>query len=40
MRVSAKTVVAAPIEAVWAVVSDPERALSFMSAMTRWYVRR
>jgi uncharacterized membrane protein len=38
MRVSAKTVVAAPIEAVWAVVSDPERALSFMAAMTRWEV--
>jgi uncharacterized membrane protein len=38
MRVSAKTVIAAPIETVWAVVSDPERALSFMSAMTRWEV--
>jgi uncharacterized membrane protein len=38
MRVSAKTVIAAPIEDVWAVVSDPERALSFMSAMTRWEV--
>jgi uncharacterized membrane protein len=38
MRVSAKTTIAAPIEAVWAVVSDPERALSFIAAMTRWEV--
>jgi uncharacterized membrane protein len=38
MRVSAKTTIAAPIEPVWAVVSDPERALSFMAAMTRWEV--
>jgi uncharacterized membrane protein len=38
MRASAKTVIAAPIQTVWEVVSDPERALSFMSAMTRWEV--
>jgi uncharacterized membrane protein len=30
--------VAAPIETVWAFVSDPERALSFMSGVTRWEV--
>jgi uncharacterized membrane protein len=39
MRTSAKTVVSAPIENVWAVVSDPERVLRFMSGVTRWEVR-
>ncbi len=38
MRCSAHTVVGAPIETVWGIVSDPERALSFMSAVTRWEV--
>ncbi|HET8978235.1 MAG TPA: SRPBCC family protein [Solirubrobacteraceae bacterium] len=38
MRASAHTVVSAPLEPVWAVVSDPERALSFMSGITRWEV--
>jgi uncharacterized membrane protein len=38
MRVSASTNVAAPIESVWAVVSDPERALTFLSGITRWEV--
>ena len=38
MRASASTVVSAPIETVWEVVSDPERALSFMSGVTRWEV--
>ncbi|MGI8505341.1 MAG: SRPBCC family protein [Solirubrobacteraceae bacterium] len=38
MRASARTVVTAPIESVWAIVSDPERALSFMSSVTRWEV--
>jgi uncharacterized membrane protein len=38
MRTSAYTTVAAPIETVWAFVSDPERALSFMSGVTRWEV--
>lgn len=38
MRTSARTVVSAPIETVWEVVSDPERALSFMSGVTRWEV--
>jgi uncharacterized membrane protein len=38
MRTSAHTTVAAPIETVWAFVSDPERALSFMSGVTRWEV--
>jgi uncharacterized membrane protein len=38
MRATAHTVIAAPIETVWGVVSDPERALSFMSGVTRWEV--
>jgi uncharacterized membrane protein len=39
MRAAAHTVVSAPIETVWNVVSDPARALSFMSGITRWEVR-
>ena len=38
MRTSAHTTIAAPIETVWAFVSDPERALRFMSGVTRWEV--
>jgi uncharacterized membrane protein len=38
MRATAHTLVSAPIETVWDVVSDPERALSFMSGITRWEV--
>lgn len=38
MRSSAHTVVSAPIETVWEIISDPERALSFMSGVTRWEV--
>jgi uncharacterized membrane protein len=38
MRVAASAVVSAPIESVWAVVSDPQRALSYMSGVTRWEV--
>jgi uncharacterized membrane protein len=38
MRASAHTVVAAPIESAWEIVSDPGRALSFMSGVTRWEV--
>ncbi|MFL5861667.1 MAG: SRPBCC family protein [Solirubrobacteraceae bacterium] len=38
MRATAATTIATPIEAVWDVVSDPERALTFMSGVTRWEV--
>jgi uncharacterized membrane protein len=38
MRVTASAVVTAPIESVWEAVSDPERALSYMSGVTRWEV--
>jgi uncharacterized membrane protein len=36
MRVTAKAHVAAPIDRVWSIVTDPERMLSFMSGVTRW----
>jgi uncharacterized membrane protein len=38
MRSTAKLHVNAPIDKVWSIVSDPERALSFMSGVTRWEV--
>jgi len=38
MRVSAQVNIAAPCERVWAIVSDPRQALSFMSGVTRWEV--
>lgn len=38
MRSIAATTISAPIETVWGVVSDPERALSFMSGVTRWEI--
>jgi uncharacterized membrane protein len=38
MRVSASTVIAARPEHVWEVISDPERALSFYSGVTRWEI--
>jgi uncharacterized membrane protein len=36
MRVSSDAVLAAPIEDVWSIVTDPERVLSYMSGVTRW----
>ena len=38
MRVNASAQVLAPIDRVWAIVTDPERMLSFMSGVTRWEV--
>ena len=38
MRVSASTRIAAPMESVWDIVSDPVCALTFMSGVTRWEV--
>ena len=38
MRVTSHTVLAAPIEDVWSIVTDPERVLSYMSGVTRWEV--
>jgi uncharacterized membrane protein len=36
MRIKDDIVVAAPIEAVWSIIADPERVLSYMSGVTRW----
>lgn len=38
MRVGASMQVAAPMELVWSIVSDPERVLDFMHGVTRWEV--
>ncbi|MFZ0040636.1 MAG: SRPBCC family protein [Solirubrobacteraceae bacterium] len=38
MRAVASRVVSAPQETVWEIVSDSERALDFMSGVTRWEV--
>ena len=38
MRVAESLVIDAPAQLVWEQVSDPERALHFMSGVTRWEV--
>jgi uncharacterized membrane protein len=38
MRVCEEVQISAPTDRVWAVVTDPERMLSFMSGVTRWEV--
>jgi uncharacterized membrane protein len=38
MRINRATLLAAPIEDVWAIVTDPERVLGYMSGVTRWEV--
>jgi uncharacterized membrane protein len=38
MRVNGDIEVAAPIDLVWSIVTDPERVLSYMSGVTRWEV--
>jgi uncharacterized membrane protein len=38
MRINHSTVLAAPIEDVWSIVTDPERVLDYMSGVTRWEV--
>jgi uncharacterized membrane protein len=38
LRTKHDIVMAAPVEAVWAVISDPERVLGYMSGVTRWEV--
>jgi uncharacterized membrane protein len=38
MRLYAQTFISAPPPAVWEVVSDPTRQLSYMSGITRWEV--
>jgi uncharacterized membrane protein len=38
MRVTASKQIAAPMPAIWEIISDPERVLSLMSGITRWEV--
>jgi uncharacterized membrane protein len=38
MRVAESITISAPAEQVWAIVSDPECVLEFMSGVTRWEV--
>jgi uncharacterized membrane protein len=38
MRIGSDTLLAAPIEDIWSIVTDPERVLSYMSGITRWEV--
>ena len=38
MRIGSDRLLAAPIEDVWSIVTDPERVLSYMSGVTRWDV--
>ncbi len=38
MRIAHNRLLAAPIEDVWSLVTDPERVLSYMSGVTRWEV--
>jgi uncharacterized membrane protein len=38
MRINRNAVLAAPIEDVFSIVTDPERMLSYMSGITRWEV--
>jgi uncharacterized membrane protein len=38
VRVNGDIEVAAPIDLVWSIVTDPERVLSYMSGITRWEV--
>jgi uncharacterized membrane protein len=36
MRITAHRILAAPIDDVWSIVTDPERVLNYMSGVTRW----
>jgi uncharacterized membrane protein len=38
VRINHATLLPAPIEDVWAIVTDPERVLDYMSGVTRWEV--
>jgi uncharacterized membrane protein len=38
MRINGDRLLTAPIEDVWAIVTDPERVLNYMSGVTRWEV--
>jgi uncharacterized membrane protein len=36
MRIAGDKLLAAPIDDVWSIVTDPERLLGYMSGVTRW----
>ena len=38
MRITGDRMLAAPIDDVWAIVTDPERVLNYLSGVTRWEV--
>jgi uncharacterized membrane protein len=38
MRIGSDTLLAAPLEDVWSIVTDPARVLSYMAGVTRWEV--
>jgi uncharacterized membrane protein len=38
VRVNASTLIGAPADKIFAILSDPERMLSFMSGVTRWEI--
>ena len=38
MRITGDRILSAAIEDVWAIVTDPERVLDYMSGVTRWEV--
>jgi uncharacterized membrane protein len=38
MRIAARRDLAAPMEKIWSIVTDPEYALQYMSGVTRWEV--
>ena len=38
MRIGAERILAAPIEDVWSIITDPERVLAYMSGVARWEV--
>jgi uncharacterized membrane protein len=38
MRITGDRILAAPIDDVWSIVTDPERVLGYISGVTRWEV--
>jgi len=38
MRINDDIAVSAPVQAVWSIIADPERVLSYMSGVTRWEI--
>jgi uncharacterized membrane protein len=38
MRINVDIAPSAPVQAVWSIIADPERVLSYMSGVTRWEI--